>query len=103
MAKIIFGKNEILLTGDSEAPEEEELLRAGVNLDSDVLKIAHHGSKTSTIPAFLNAVSPQYSVISVGKHNTYHHPHPSTMKRLEQYGTRIFRTDESGRIELVGE
>lgn len=101
IVKIVFGTNEILLTGDAEAPEEETLLRAHVNLDSDVLKIAHHGSKTSTIPAFLNAVSPEYSVISVGKHNTYHHPHPSTMKRLETYGTRILRTDESGRIEFI--
>lgn len=101
IAKIIFGTNEILLTGDAEAPEEEELLKARVDLDSDVLKIAHHGSKTSTTPAFLNAVSPEYSVISVGKNNTYHHPHPSIMKRLKDYNTRILRTDEFGRIELV--
>ncbi|MBI2638327.1 MBL fold metallo-hydrolase, partial [Candidatus Peregrinibacteria bacterium] len=72
IAKIIYGENEILLTGDSEALEEERLLKARVNIDADVLKIAHHGSKTSTSPAFLDAVSPETSVISVGKGNSYH-------------------------------
>ncbi len=101
VAKIIYGENEILLTGDSETPEEEAILKARVNIDADVLKVAHHGSKTSTIDPFLRAASPKYSVVSVGRGNSYHHPHPSVIKRLEQYGTTIFRTDQNGRIEFI--
>lgn len=101
VAKIIYGENEILLTGDSEAPEEEKLLKARADVDADVLKVAHHGSKTSTSASFLNAVSPNESVISVGRGNPYRHPHPSVVKRLETYGAKVFRTDENGRIEFV--
>ena len=101
VAKIIYGENEILLTGDAETPEEEKLLKNRVNIDADVLKVAHHGSKSSTSLAFLNAVSPDVSVISVGRGNSYHHPHPSILKKLDRYGTKIFRTDLDGRIEFV--
>lgn len=101
MAKVIYGTNEILLTGDAETAEEIEILNGHVNIDSDILKVAHHGSNTSTTEEFLKAVSPEYSVISVGKNNKHHHPHPSILKRLKQFNTKILRTDRDGRIEFV--
>lgn len=101
IAKVAYGRHTILLTGDAELPEENELLRIRADLDADILKVPHHGSKTSTSEAFLKTVSPVYSVISVGKGNPYGHPHASVLQRLAQYGTAILRTDRDGRIEFV--
>lgn len=101
MAKVTYGTNEILLTGDAETLEEVEILKRDINIDSDILKVAHHGSNTSTTEEFLKAVSPEYSVISVGKNNKYHHPHPSILKRLREFNIKILRTDRDGRIEFV--
>lgn len=101
ISKLIYGKNEILLTGDSEAATEQKLLAEGVALNADVLKVGHHGSKTSTSEDFLRAVNPAYAVISVGKDNSYHHPHPSVIKKLKQCDREILRTDRDGRIEMV--
>lgn len=99
--KIIYGEHEILLTGDAEAAEEEILLAHGVDLAADMLKVAHHGSKTSSTENFLRAVSPKSCVILVGRYNSYHHPHPSILKRLSQHCREIFRTDTNGRLEFI--
>lgn len=101
VAKIIYGKNEIIFTGDAENKIEEKLLKNGVNLDADILKVGHHGSKTSTSEDFLEAVTPQYAIISVGKNNPYRHPHESVLKKLQNYNAKILRTDIDGRIEFI--
>jgi competence protein ComEC len=101
ISKLIYGENEILLTGDSGIPVEEKLIASGVSLTADILKVGHHGSKTSTSEEFLRAVNPAYAVISVGKDNSYHHPHPSVMKRLARCNREILRTDRDGRIEMI--
>lgn len=101
IVKIIYGENEILFPGDAEADEEKILLDAGVNLDADILKIGHHGSKTSTSDPFLQAVSPNYGIISVGQGNKFHHPHSSTLKKLAAFGSKFLRTDTVGRIEMT--
>lgn len=76
----------IVLTGDSNERNEEYLLERGVlNVDADVLKVGHHGSRTSTISEFLNAVDCEYAVISYGEDNDYGHPTPELMERLEEY------------------
>ena len=81
-----YADRTIVLTGDSNERNEEYLLERGVlNVDADVLKVGHHGSRTSTISEFLNAVDCEYAVISYGEDNDYGHPTPELMERLEKY------------------
>ena len=81
-----YADRTIVLTGDSNERNEEYLLERGVlNVDADVLKVGHHGSRTSTISEFLNAVDCEYAVISYGEDNDYGHPTPELMERLEEY------------------
>lgn len=101
VANVIYGENEILLTGDADTELEEKLLKANSKIDADVLKVGHHGSKFSTDEDFLNAVTPEYSVIQVGKDNKYGHPHPSVLKKLKEHNSKIFRNDLNGRIEFI--
>lgn len=97
VAKLVFGENEFLLTGDSPIAIENYLVSLG-GLQSDVLKAVHHGSKTSTSVGFVSAVSPQYAVISVGKDNKYGHPNQETLDTLNNFGAKILRTDQLGAI-----
>lgn len=90
----------ILLTGDIGFETETTLIDSGVDIDCDILKVAHHGSKYSTSDAFLEACSPEIALISVGAHNFYGHPSPDTLKRLETYGCEVFRTDLEGAVML---
>ena len=71
---------------------------SGINLSADVLKLGHHGSKTSTSGAFLNKVNPEYAVISCGMGNSYGHPHKETLNKLHSKGVKILRTDEQGTV-----
>lgn len=89
-----------LLTGDIEAPTEQYLLRTAKNLlDVDVLKVPHHGSKTSSTATFLRGVSPTLSIMSLGKNNRYGHPHESVVRRYAP--ASLFRTDLSGTVSLL--
>jgi competence protein ComEC len=72
-------------------------------LDSDVLKIAHHGSKTSSSEDFLKEVSPEIAVISVGKDNSYGHPTQEVLENLNKYGIKVLRTDEAGDIKIISD
>jgi len=98
VTKFKFGEKTFLFTGDLESPGEKDLLETGIELKADVLKVGHHGSSSSSSEAFLSAVEPIYSIVSVGKDNDFGHPHLITIRRLERIGTQIFRTDESGAI-----
>jgi competence protein ComEC len=99
VAKLIYGESSFLLTGDAGIKTENLLLALppGI-LDSDVLKVGHHGSRTSTSQLFAQAVSPMYGIISAGKDNTYGHPHHEVLSILEKVGTKIKSTAESGTI-----
>ncbi|NLY43272.1 MAG: MBL fold metallo-hydrolase [Clostridiaceae bacterium] len=100
--RLVYGDTSFMFTGDAEEESEADILKNSGqitnSLKSDVLKVGHHGSSTSTSDSFLEAVSPQYAVICVGKDNSYGHPHRETMKKLSEKGIEIFRTDESGTI-----
>lgn len=87
-----------LFTGDATADAEQSMINAGLSLHSDVLKVAHHGSRTSTSQAFLDAVNPTYAVISAGVNNTYGHPHEETIQRLMDKGVITYGTYASGTI-----
>lgn len=96
--KLTHGKNVFLFTGDAEDEAEEEMLQNGIDLRANVLKIGHHGSSTSTSDAFLEAVNPEFAVISCGEDNSYGHPHAETLNKLREKGVKVFRTDEEGTI-----
>ncbi|HWR06801.1 DNA internalization-related competence protein ComEC/Rec2 [Sporomusa sp.] len=95
--RISYGQHSFLITGDLEAPGEATLLTHGV-LPCTVLKVGHHGSKTSSTVPFLEAISPKFAVISVGYGNRFGHPHQETLKRLMAIETLIYRTDKMGAI-----
>lgn len=94
--KLSFGGVSFLLTGDAEKQSEQEMLASSFNLGADVLKVGHHGSDTSTTPAFLSAVKPTYAVISNGADNAYGCPHAATLQKLS--GIQVFRTDLDGNV-----
>ena len=95
--RVVYGNTSFLFTGDSEWPDEEALCASGYTLDSDVLAVGHHGSSSSTSAHFLQEVSPDHAVISVGK-NKYGHPAEEVLKKLSIAGCAVYRTDESGNI-----
>jgi len=102
VSKLLFGNDSFLFTGDIYNSVEKEFLNRGVNLNSNVLKIAHHGSKTSTSEEFIQKVSPEIAVISVGANNNYGHPHQEVLDRLEKYA-KIFRTDQNGDVKIFSD
>jgi len=93
-----YGKISFLLTGDAEKESEAAMLQSGRTLSATVLKMGHHGSKTSTTEAFLAAVRPLYAVISCGRNNAYGHPNDDVVARVEKAGARIYRTDVNGTV-----
>jgi len=104
VAKLVYGNTAIMLTGDATQKTESYILsgseaskQAG-NLASNILKVGHHGSRTSTSDAFVKAVDPEYAVISDGRDNKYGHPHQETLDTLNKYGAKILRTDLLGTI-----
>ena len=99
--RVEYGDTSFLFTGDMETSAENDMLDywgSRMSWETDVLKVGHHGSDTSTGYRFLNEVSPDYAVISVGKGNSYGHPHEEPLSRLNQAGVTILRTDELGTI-----
>ncbi len=103
MLRIDYGSTSFLLTGDASDDEERNSVNAGYSLDCDVLKVAHHGSAHSSCYAFLRAVMPTYSVISVGADNSYGHPTDEALSRLRDCGTTVYRTDLQGDIVAVSD
>jgi competence protein ComEC len=91
--KLTYGSNSFLFTGDAQSDSEKEILAKGYNLKADVLKVGHHGSSSSTTLEFLQAVSPQFAVISTGLGNDYGHPHQVTLDKLLGSGVKVYRTD----------
>ena len=101
VCKLKYKDFSMLFTGDIEEIAEKETLKLYKDrLKANVLKVAHHGSKTSTSKEFLKAVSPQIALIGVGENNKFGHPHELTLERLNDIGCKIFRTDENGEIVL---
>jgi beta-lactamase superfamily II metal-dependent hydrolase len=102
VARLVYGETSILLTGDATTKTEKIVLSENFpqSLTSEILKVGHHGSRSSTSLEFLKAISPQYAFISVGKNSQYGHPHPEILSKLSEFGAKIFRTDLQGTIIL---
>ena len=98
--KVTDGKVTFLLMGDAGLEAESAIMRAGYNVDADVLKVGHHGSRTSSGASFINAVSPAVSVIEVGAGNDYGHPHQETLDRLQKV-SKVYRTDLDGTTTIT--
>jgi len=99
--KLVYGSSEFLLTGDSPDEIEKYLVAGNVDLVSDVLKLGHHGSKTSTSEEFLERVNPVYVVVSAGKDNSYGHPHPEVTQRVAAQSVELLSTIEEGSIVFL--
>ncbi|MDD2556326.1 MAG: MBL fold metallo-hydrolase [Syntrophaceticus sp.] len=103
VVKIQYGNTSFLLTGDAEDISEQEMLADGMDLQADVLKVGHHGSSSSTTPALLRSVAPEYAVILLGAGNDYGHPHQETLEHLADAGVNIYRTDQEGTIVFASD
>ena len=99
--RIEFGGTSFLLTGDLEAEGEKRLLAKGYNINSDVLKVPHHGSVTSSSAEFIEKVSPEFAVFTVGYMNRFGFPREEVVRRYEDYGSKLLRTDTNGAVSLV--
>jgi competence protein ComEC len=97
--RVHLGKTAVLLTGDAEHEAEQRLLSSGATLEADLLKTGHHGSRTSTSPAFLLATRPRYATLSCGIRNRFGHPHAETLETLEGAGIPALRSDLFGSVE----
>lgn len=93
-----FDNMTYLFTGDAEKEVEEKILKENKDIKADILKVGHHGSDTSSSEKFIQAVAPEISIISVGRDNSYGHPSQDIIARLEEKGSKIYRTDEVGNI-----
>lgn len=100
VSRLVYGNTEFMLTGDAPKGVEEILINSNVDLESDVLKVGHHGSKTSTTIEFIEEVNPKYAIISAGEENSYGHPHKEVLDNLE--GIEILETKD-GRIRFVSD
>lgn len=101
--RLDYGTTSLLLTADIERAAEERLVRRGAPLRCTILKLAHHGSKTSTSLPLLNAAHPQAAILSCGRYNGFGHPSPQTLDRLAQRGVPVFRTDANGALEVFSD
>jgi competence protein ComEC len=100
VVRLDFGTTRFLFMGDAERATERWLLEAKTDVHARVLKVAHHGGKYSSTQKFLDAVAPEIAVISVGAHNDYGHPAPSTLRRFETGGAVVYRTDLDGTVTI---
>ena len=101
--RVDYGQTAFLFAGDAEDWSEYMMIDSGMNLKADVLKVSHHGSCTASTAEFLQAVQPAYAVISAGKDNSYGHPHADVLRRLQQAGARVLRTDLMGTVRLASD
>jgi len=103
VGRLVFGNTNFLFTGDASKKNEQEIILTNQNIESNVLKVAHHGSKYSTSKEFLTSIKPSLAIISVGANNSYGHPTSEVLSALAEFGIKVMRTDEQGDIFLFSD
>jgi competence protein ComEC len=99
--RVMYAGREIYLGGDDEIEVEQEILKSGQVINSDIYKASHHGSRTASSPEFLAKIKPEIAVIQCGVDNKFSHPHPETIRNLNRAEVQeIYRTDLDGRVEI---
>ncbi|SFI23735.1 competence protein ComEC [Tindallia magadiensis] len=101
--RMVHGSNALVITGDAEETAELEMVNSGMDISANLLRVGHHGSSSSSIPEFLQAVDPDYGVISLGADNRYGHPHQEVIQRLQEGNIEIYRTDQQSTIIAVSD
>jgi competence protein ComEC len=101
--RLQYGTVRLLLTGDIQHTAERWLLTQNADVRADILHVPHHGSKTSTLPAFVQRVQPRDGIISLGAGNPYGHPHPRVLDTLVAQQVRVWRTDAHGAITITSD
>jgi len=102
--KLTYGNKSFIFTGDAEKVAEEEVVKKySTELKADVIKFGHHGSSTSSTKDFIEAISPQYGIISCGVDNSYGHPHRETLDIINTMGIKAYRTDTQGQITVISD
>jgi competence protein ComEC len=101
--RLIYGESEFYFSGDAELPVEAQIVAKNIDVYADVLKVAHHGSRTASSDALVDLIHPAYAVISVGTDNSFKHPHKETIDVLTADNVKILRTDLTGTIEFVSD
>lgn len=101
--RVRYGSTAVLLTADADEDAEEAMLKSRLPLRSQVLQVGHHGSSSSSSPAFLARVRPAIAVISCAQHNSYGHPSPAVVTRLRAMGARVYTTARSGAVEITSD
>ncbi len=103
VCRLVHGDKSFLFTGDIERAAESDIVNSGEYIRSDVLKVPHHGGTSSSTPAFLDEVSPEYAVISVGRNNSYGHPKTEVLDRLFKRNSKVYTTMNSGTIIFISD
>ena len=101
--RLTYGETHFVLCGDAEKKAERDMCRTGEDLSANLLKLSHHGSRTSSSEVFMDRVNPDYGVISCGRNNDYGHPHKETLEMLAKRGIQVLQTDELGTIVAVSD
>jgi competence protein ComEC len=96
--RVVYGDIAFMLMGDTEVPQEHQIIQSGFHVESQVLKLGHHGSSTSTSDAYVTAVRPSVAIYSAGAGNTYGHPHDLVLQRMQRFGIPVYGTDQHGTI-----
>ncbi|GIO27055.1 MBL fold metallo-hydrolase [Ornithinibacillus bavariensis] len=98
---LTYGNIKFILTGDADQNAEQQMMKLGIDLDADIMKLGHHGSNTSSSPSFIQAVSPEVAIYSAGAENSYGHPHAEVVSRIQKAGIDLYGTDVHGTIVVT--
>jgi hypothetical protein len=99
--RLAYGKISFMFTGDTEKGAEANMVASGLPLSATILKVGHHGSRSSTTPDFLKKIKPSVAVYSAGRDNKYGHPHSETLEALQKAGVQVYGTDRDGTVVVI--